>query len=310
MSALLGMNIAVLIWGFTGILGRSIHVNEISLVFWRLFITVVSLGLGASLFKAMLQSRYPVLFKTRTGKYPMPKVLSRQALILIIPGMTLGIHWIFFYGSIKYANISVALTCLGSAPLLAAIIEPLFFKRRIKNSEIVLGLVVLLGITIIYYSHLQFSKGVIYGALASVLTVLVSVLNKNIVAKYSPVQMIGVQMSGALLAVCLFFPLYASTFHTPFEFPSLQDTFYLFILSWACTIFTFFLWILALQEVSAFTTNILLTLEPVYGIVLAFIFYKEHLEMRPHFYVGFFFIGAAVLIHTLGPKLQKMNEPN
>jgi len=224
--------------------------------------------------------------------------LSKQALRLMLPGAVLGLHWICFYGSIRYANVSIALTCLGAAPLLAAVFEPLSFRRGIQGSELVLGSLVAVGIAIIYASHLHFSLGLIYGVLAVILTVAVSILNKHMLSNYAPGQLIGFQMTGAFLAVCLCFPVYTYVFQRPFEFPTLPDLAYLLVLSWACTILTFFLWMLALKQVSAFTSNILLALEPIYGIILAFLVFKEYRDMGPYFYVGFLLMGLAVGLHT------------
>ena len=43
--------------------------------------------------------------------------------------------------------------------------------------------------------------------------------------------------------------------------------------------------------------NLTLTLEPIYGIILAFLIYKENREVSQWFYVGFALIAIAVLFH-------------
>ena len=128
-------------------------------------------------------------------------------------------------------------------------------------------------------------------------------LNKKLVANVSPVNMIGMQMLGALICVTLCFPFYSHWSGSSFELPSARDTLYLLVLSWACTIVTFFLWMMALKKVSAFTSNMVLALEPIYGIILAFLFYKEYQDVSSYFYLGFFMIGLAVYIHN--QKLHK-----
>lgn len=294
MSGTILMNVAVFLWGFTGVLGRAISLNEISLVFWRMVITVVSIALGTRLLQPMLRRRYPRVFLDPVGNTQRYKLFSSSSVQLMIPGMVLGMHWICFYGAIKYSNVSIALTCLGTAPLIAALLEPLFFRKKIQGAEIFLGLFVFSGILMIYYSHVRFSSGVIYGVLAALLTVVVSILNKKLVSTFSPARMISYQMLGALLSVSAVFPLYTLAFGTNFQLPTPVDVGYLFVLSWCCTILTFFLWMIALIEVSAFSSNVILSLEPVYGIVLAFLFYQEHLDVGRFFYVGFALIMFAV----------------
>jgi len=78
--------------------------------------------------------------------------------------------------------------------------------------------------------------------------------------------------------------------------PQGADWVWLIVLSWFCTILTFILYISALKKVSAFTMNLTLTLEPVYGIILAFAIYRENKQLSNTFYIGFALILIAVMI--------------
>src|SRR5689334_6242469 len=160
-SALIRLHTAVFLWGFTGILGRLISLNEGWLVWWRMLFTATTLWMYF-FFSKQIQ-----------------KVSLKDFLKIASIGTILSMHWLLFYGSIKYSNVSIALTCLATTGLLSAIVEPLFFKRRINISEIVLGAFALIGIVIIYFSNLQFSIGIYIGLLSSLATVIVSVLNKR-----------------------------------------------------------------------------------------------------------------------------------
>src|ERR1044072_3112922 len=157
-GALIRLHIAVFLWGFTGVLGRAITLNEGWLVWWRMFITTISLWI---LF----------YFSKR-----LRKISFRDFLKIAAIGTVLSLHWLTFYGSIKYANVSIALTCLSTTGLLSAIIEPAFFRRRINMYEIVLGVFALAGIALIYVTNLSYSTGIYIGRLSAVLTVLVSVM--------------------------------------------------------------------------------------------------------------------------------------
>ena len=220
-------------------------------------------------------------------------------------GTILALHWVCFYASIKLANVTIALTCLSTTALIAALIEPLIIRKKFDVAEIFLGLFAIAGILIIYNTHIQFSIGIIVGLAAALFTVVVSVLNKKIVDNYQPEQITLYQLSGGFVGLTVLMPLFQTFFPEEWSVPGTTDWLWLVVLSWVCTIFTFFLYIRALKKVSAFTINMTLTLEPIYGIILAFILYKENKEVSRWFYIGFALIAVAVVFHMwrlLKPK--------
>ncbi len=288
-NALLRMHLAVFIWGFTGVLGRAISLNEGLLVWWRLFITVITLW---------------ILFYFLNWIKPIKR---KDFFKIAAIGTVLALHWLCFYGSIKYANVSVALTCLATSGLFSAIIEPIFFRRKINKMELFLGLFALAGIAIIYFSNLEFSIGIFIGLAASLFTVLVSVMNKKLVDGYEPQTITLYQLTGGFLGLTLMMPLYNYLFPSDTLFPSDWDWLWLIILSWFCTILTFFLYLYALRRLSAFTMNLTLTLEPVYGIILAFALYNESKDLSEYFYIGFGLILLAVILQMR--RLTKKQIP-
>lgn len=214
-------------------------------------------------------------------------------------GLIQALHWVAFYGSIKYANITIALTTLSTSALLASVIEPLLLKKRVDAVEVFLGLFAIAGIVVIYNSHIGFSVGIIIGLVSALLTVLVSVLNKKIIDQYNPGQITLFQLTGGFVGLSLLLPLYQKFFPETHIIPTVMDWVWLFILSWVCTIFTFYLYIRSLKKISAFTMNLTLTLEPVYGILLAFLLYKENENLNSWFYLGFALISVAVAFHMM-----------
>lgn len=276
--ALIRLHIAVFLWGFTGVLGRLISLNEGWLVWWRMFITAAALWIYFY-FSKQIQ-----------------KISFRDFMKIASIGTILSLHWLLFYGSIKYSNVSIALTCLATTGLLSAIIEPLFFRRKINTTEILLGMFALVGIAIIYFSNLQFSVGIYIGLLSSLATVIVSVLNKKIVSGYAPQAITLYQLSGGFLGLTILMPLYNYLLHSEIQVPQHWDWLWLVILGVFCTVFTFILYISALKRVSAFTVNLTLTLEPVYGIILAFAVFSENKYLSHYFYIGFALILVAVLL--------------
>lgn len=279
--ALLQLHTAVFLWGFTGVLGRVITLDQTWLVWYRLLITTVSLWVL-------------YFFMNKIKKLP-----SRSIFLISCIGFIQALHWVCFYGSIKYANITIALTTLSTSALLASVIEPLLLRKRFDTIEIFLGLFAIAGIVIIYNTHVQFSVGIIIGLLSALLTVLVSVLNKKIVDQYAPDQITLYQLTGGFAGLSLLLPAYQYFFPEQHHIPVAMDWLWLVLLSWVCTIMTFFLYIRSLKKISAFTMNLTLTLEPVYGILLAFVIYHENEKLSKWFYVGFGLIALAVAFHMI-----------
>lgn len=289
-KALVQLHTAVFLWGFTGVLGRTITLPSTMLVWWRLLITMVSLW---------------VLYLVQ-GK--ISRIDKKAAVYIALLGTILALHWVTFYASIKLANVTIALTCLSTTALIASFAEPLVMRKKFDPVEIFLGLFAIAGILIIYKTHLAFSTGIIIGLLSSLLTVLVSVLNKKIVDRYRAEDITLYQLTGGFVGLTVLLPIFSLFFTETWATPTFADVIWLVILSWVCTILTFFLYIRALRQVSAFTMNLTLTLEPVYGIILAFTIYQENQLFSHWFYIGFALITVAVAFHMwrlLKPSRQK-----
>lgn len=278
-KALLQLHLAVFLWGFTGVLGRIITLDQTWLVWYRLLITAVSLWILYFFFSKIRRMTF-------------------QSVVFIGSiGFIQALHWVAFYGSIKYANVTIALTCLSTSALLASLIEPLLLRKKFDLVEIFLGLFAIAGILVIYNTHLDFSTGIIIGLISALLTVIVSVLNKKIINDYEPGEIMLYQLTGGFVGLSFLLPAYQYYFPEKHFIPVAADWLWLTILSWVCTIFTFFLYIRSLKKISAFTMNLTLTLEPVYGILLAFFIFHENKLLNNWFYLGFALIAVAVVFH-------------
>ena len=280
-QALIKLHVAVFLWGFTGVLGRLISLNEGLLVWYRILITVVTL--------------YLIMYTRKELQSVSPK--QRWQLFGI--GVVISLHWCFFYGSIKYSNVSIALTCLSAAGLFTALIEPLMNRRKLEPLEVLLGCIGITGIYLIFHFDPQYKTGIILGLICTVLTCVFSILNKRQVSYTAPRIMMLYELTGGLLFLTLVMPLYLYVFPPQHYFPFKSDMLWLVLLSWICTIYAMDLSLQALQKVSAFTQNLTLNLEPVYGIILAFIVYKENEYLSDWFYVGFALILLGVIIQTI-----------
>lgn len=285
-KALVQLHIAVFLAGFTAILGKLITLNEGLLVWFRLFITVVTLG-GILLYRKQLR------------RIPFNDVMK-----IFGVGVIVAIHWVTFYGSVKYANISVALVCFSATGFFTAFFEPLILKRSISLAEVGLGLIAIAGIYIIFDFHPQYKVGIIFGIISAVGSSLFPIYNKRLLLTYAPKILTLYELGGGLLALTLIVPFYVMQFPAAYYIPTGTDWFWLLILAWLCTVLSFDLQLNALKKISAFTANLTYNLEPVYGIILAFIFFKENENLHGQFYLGVSFILLAVVLQMFRMRRQ------
>ncbi len=285
-KAFIQLHIAIFLAGFTAVLGRLITLNEGLLVWYRLFITVAVLAVM-------------FVYKKKSIK------ISLQAMLKMLGvGAVIAFHWITFYGSIKYGNISVALVCLSSAGFFSALLEPIFLQRKIIVFEVLLGLLAVIGIYIIFDFHPQFKIGIIYGILAALGAAIFPIFNKQLLKTYLPHTLTFYELAGGLLVLSIFLPFYLHYTVVTHYLPTLLDTVWLLILAVVCTVFCFNLQLKALQKISAFTCNLMYNLEPLYGIILAFIFFNESKMFNGAFYIGTGLILLTILMQIL--RLRKL----
>lgn len=277
-KALVQLHIAVFLAGFTAILGKLITLNEGLLVWFRLFITVVTLG-------AIMYSRKQLL-----------RIPAKDILRIFGVGTIVAIHWVTFYGSVKYANVSVALVCFSASGFFTAFFEPLILRRRISMIEVLLGLMAIAGIYIIFDFHPQYKIGVIFGIISAMGSALFPIFNKTLLLTYSPKTLTLYELGGGLLALTVLVPLYLIQFPAAYYLPTGTDWLWLLVLAWFCTVLSFDLQLNALKKISAFTANLTYNMEPVYGIILAFIFFKENENLQREFYFGVGLILMAVIL--------------
>ena len=280
-KAFIQLHIAVLLAGLTGVLGKLISLNEGLLVWYRLLLTAPSLWLLALLRKQ----------DVRIDKRDVWRIFG-------IGGIA-ALHWVAFYGSIKYSNVSVSLLCFSAIGFFTAIIEPLILRHRVDVVELLLGLLVIVGIFFIFQVDPHFKTGIIIGLVSALLGSLFPVLNKRILQRVSPENVTLYELSGGFLVLTALMPLYLWLFPAPSLLPGWQDLGWLLILAWACTVLAFNLSMSALQKISAFTVNLSYNLEPVYGILLAFLLFREDKYLSGGFYVGFFLILLSIVLQTV-----------
>ena len=213
--------------------------------------------------------------------------------------MVIAIHWVSFYGSIKYANASVALVCLSASGFFTALLEPLFFRKRIVWQELALGILAIAGIYIIFDFHPQYKTGIIFGVLSAFGSAVFPILNKELLKQFTPKILTVYELSGGLILLSCLIPFYLAWFPAEYYIPTLSDWAWLVVLAFFCTVISFDLQLNALKKISAFTANLTYNLEPVYGIILAFVFFDESKQLHGQFYLGLGLIVLAIVLQML-----------
>lgn len=279
-KAFLQLHLAIFLAGFTGVLGRLITLNEGLLVAWRLLISSVTMW---------------VLFRV-TGQ--LQRISRRQITTIFLVGGTAAMHWVTFFGSIKYANISVALVCFSAVGFFTALCEPLVYRRPPVWSELALGLMVMSGIYVIFHFDPQYEKGILFGIVSAALGAIFPIYNRKLMQQMNAPTLITWELTGGLTVLLLILPFYWSQFPPGYWIPTFSDLGWLLLLSWFCTVWAFQLSANALKKISAFTVNLSYNLEPVYGILLAFMVYREDQFLGPSFYAGLALILLALLIQS------------
>jgi drug/metabolite transporter (DMT)-like permease len=279
-KAFIQLHIAVLLAGLTGILGRLITLNEGWLVWWRLLFASVTMWILFGFMKRLQK-------------------ISRADMIQIMGiGVIAALHWVSFFGSIKYANVSVALVCFSAVGFFTAIFEPLVTRHRFNPIDIVLGLVVMIGIYIIFHFDPQYKIGIAIGIVSAMLGALFPIFNRQLLQRMNAETLITYELSAGWLSLCLILPFYFQLSPASYYMPTNADWAWLLVLAWLCSVWAFQLSANALKKISAFTVNLSYNLEPVYGIVLAFIIFKENEYLRPEFYLGLVLIIGSVVVQT------------
>lgn len=277
----LALHLAVVLAGFTGIFGRLISLNEGLLVWYRVFFSAVILFLILK------------LFKVRTG------IKSKEKFDIGKIGIFITIHWIFFYASIKYSNISVGVVCYCLTSFFTALFSPLINRQKYNLTELLLSLLTLGGIALIFHFDSSYRMGIFLGTISSAFAALYTIYNERLVRKYGSRMITYYQMIAGAVALSACLPVYLHYFPAVSVIPDLKDAMYLILLASFCTVGLYLLFAESLKRIPAFTVNLSFNLEPVYAIILAFLFFKESKELNLSFYVGLLLVMSSVILQTI-----------
>lgn len=284
---LLILHFTVFIWGFTGILGALISVDAVQMVWYRVLIATVTLFIYFKFSKTSL------------------KVTRKQFFQFFFTGSIVALHWILFFHAIKVSTVSVTLVCLSSFTLFTAILEPLIKKQRIQVPDIIIGLIIILGIYLIFKFESKYTSGIIFGLSAALASSLFGTINSILVQKSDALVISFYEIMGAFLWISLYRLLDQSLLTERLDL-STTDWLYLGLLGTICTALAYVAGVSVMRTISAFRVALITNLEPVYGILLAFIFFGTKETMSVGFYLGAVIILGAVFLYPIYKKRNNL----
>jgi drug/metabolite transporter (DMT)-like permease len=287
-KARLQIHFCVLLWGFTAILGKVITLSASALVWWRMLLVTLALLAMPRVWRGLRAMPW----RLRLGYAGI--------------GVLVSLHWLTFYAAIKLSNASVGATCIALAPVFLAFVEPWIARRRFDPRELLLGVAVVPGVVLVVGGvPTSMRLGLVVGVASALLVSLFSACNKRLVDHGDALTVTCLELGTGALFLTLLVPWLPHA-GAAFVLPGLHDAILLAVLAFGCTLLPFALALVALRHLSAFGTQMVTNLEPVYAIVLAVLLLGEQRELAWPFYLGVAVIFAAVFAH---PWLARRAAP-
>ncbi|MBL4643700.1 MAG: EamA family transporter [Flavobacteriaceae bacterium] len=285
----LQLHLIVFIWGFTAILGALISIEAIPLVWYRMVLAVFFIFIYF-----LIQKKSVAIDKKSVLKF-------------LFTGIVIALHWITFFKAIKVSNISIALVTMSTGAFFTSLIEPLFFRRKIKSIELILGVIVIGGLYVIFNFETEYYLGIIYALISAFLAALFSVLNGLFVKKTDAeiISFYQLFFGVAFVTVYLFF---TNSFTVDFFTLTASDWFYLVLLSSVCTAYAFIVSVKIMKHLTPYTVMLTINLEPVYAIILALFIFGDKEKMNVEFYYGAFIVLFVVLLNGIIKNRSRIKE--
>jgi drug/metabolite transporter (DMT)-like permease len=261
------LHLMVVILGLTGIFGKLISLDALSLVWYRMLIAFLSLFI----FLAIKKQLFDINKKDFWG--------------IIGVGVLVTFHWLFFFEAIKVSTVSVAVVCLATSSLFSALIEPIFFKRKILFYEVILGVIVLGSLAYVLGTDSKYILGYFYGIMAAFFGTVFTLFNAKYIKKVDAAKITMIEMLTGVIIVSLIF-VFQGNYSIFNNTISLPDFSYLIILGIVCTALVFVWMTEIMRHISPYSLIMAINLEPIYSIILALIIFGDSELMSTSFYIG------------------------
>jgi drug/metabolite transporter (DMT)-like permease len=276
----LNLHLIVFIWGFTAVLGALITIHADALVWYRM--------LFASIFLLLF-----LLFKKVSFQIPIKEFFK-----LIFVGLLIAVHWIFFFEAIHVSNVSITLAVFSLGAFLASILEPIFYGRKVLWYEVFFGLVIIVALAMILQVEMHYFAGMMLALTSIIIGVLFTLMNGKLIEKHEPSVITFYEFLAGVFFISIYF-LFTNKFNVNFFILTSSDWVYLLILSSICTAYAFTASVKVMRILSPYTVMLTTSLEPVYGIILAFFIIGGKEKMSVEFYIGAILIVITVILNGI-----------
>lgn len=274
----LKLHLIVFIWGFTAVLGELIAVREAALVWYRMgFATLF-------LFVFLIVSKKDFVLPV--------KVIGK----LVFVGFLIAVHWIFFFRAINISNVSITLAMFSMGSFFAAILEPLFYKRKMLGYEVVFGLIIIAGLFMIMQVEIHFLEGILSALFSVFMGVLFTLFNGKLTQQHDPSVITVYEFFAGFVFVSIYLAITGKFTPQFFEITT-NDWLLILVLASICTAYAFTASVEVMRRLTPYTVMLTTNLEPVYGIFLAYFIIGDSEKMSVPFYIGSAIILATVILN-------------
>lgn len=282
----LELHLIVFIWGFTAILGQLISLDALPLVFTRIALAVFVILI------------YMVYKKKNLALHP------KDIFRFLVFGFVIALHWLTFFHAIKISNISITLACISTGAFFTSLLEPIFYKRKLILYEVLLGCMVVVGLLLIFQFETQYKMGIIVALISAFLSACFSIINGKLAHTHDSVVISFYELLGGLFILAIFLFYQGGFMAFQFDFQPF-DYLWLGILGTVCTAYPFIATIDIMKYLTPYTVMLTINLEPIYGILLAVLLFKDQERMTPAFYSGAVIILLTVLLNAYFKNRKK-----
>ena len=280
LQSYLNLHLIVFIWGFTAILGALITIKADALVWYRMLFACIFLLLF-------------IVFKKKSFKIPMKEFFK-----LIFVGLLIAIHWVFFFKAIHISNVSLTLVVFSLGAFIASLLEPLFYGRKLLWYEVFFGLLIVAALSLLLQVEINYFEGMIYALASLILGVLFTLVNGKLIKHHDSSVITFYEFLSGVFFITLYF-LYQHQFTDNFFKLTSKDWILILVLASVCTAYAFTASVKVMRKLSPYTVMLTTSLEPVYGIVLAYFIIGGKEKMSVEFYVGALIIVVVVVINGI-----------
>lgn len=276
---LLELLFATLLISTSGVLGKYIALDPPVIIWCRSIIALVVL-----------------YFYCRKQQFNISILSKKDLLTLFLSAVFMAGHWITYFYSLKLSNVALGLLSLYTFPIITALLEPLFVNSKLSLVQVFLCFLILVGVYVLvpeFDLENDHVKGVLVGIFSALLYALRTLLLKQHVQQYNGTVIMFHQMFvvSVLLLPFLFF---MDLKPIPSQLP------YLLLLALFTTAVGHTLFVKSLRFFEVSTASIISSLQPVFGIIFAYLFLNE--IPTTNVYIGGGIILFSVIIESLRTK--------